>query len=160
MGEIYGLQTGGRECELVDKNIIQKLCINLTEFTSAEFKDKLLSSLTHDERTRVFNSLVLIKPKTELDFTNVTKWEEILEQATEYTKQKDIFQQYIRIRKDGGVSDDMACMAAAYIDFDPQIHIPQPKIFTHYKREQMWQISVSHSQKHQHYMCREDLTKF
>jgi hypothetical protein len=120
----FGVSTGGGECELVDKNIIRELGIDLTEFTSGDFKNELLKSLTHDERMKVFNQLELIKTKSEIDFEHVTRWEDVLDQAVEYTKQQDTFQQYIRTRKGGGVSDDMACMAAMYLDFNPKIHIP------------------------------------
>jgi hypothetical protein len=120
----FGVNTGGGECELVDKNIVRLLGIDLTEFTSGNFKNELLNSLTHDERIKVFNQIGLIKPKTNIDFEHVTSWRDVLDQTTNYTKDRDTFQQYIRTRKGGGVSDDMACMAAMYIDFNPEINTP------------------------------------
>jgi hypothetical protein len=123
----FGLSTGGGECELISKKITRELGIDLTEFTSENFKNELLNSLTHEERNKVFKELKLIKPKSKIDLEHVTCWEQVIEQAIDYKKQVDTFQQYIRTRKGGGVSDDLACMGAMYIDFDLEKHTPTPR---------------------------------
>ncbi len=115
----FGIEIGGGERHLIDKEMLEKLNIGITELTSGNYNLMILNYLTPKERIQVFKNIGLIQEKKLIDLTHVERWEDVLDQALEYQKLGNLFQEFMRYVRGPGVSDDIACMNAAFIGWDP-----------------------------------------
>lgn len=119
----YDVKIGGGSTYLIHKPTIQKLGINLTELTKGDYHNEILANLNSENRIQLFKNIGLIKDTDEIDFSDVETWNDVKDQCSNILTPgfSDYFQEYIRYEKGKGVSDDIACMAAAWIDFNPLI---------------------------------------
>ncbi|MBN2881084.1 hypothetical protein JXM83_03445 [Candidatus Woesearchaeota archaeon] len=118
----YNIDLGGGESYIINHKLIQKLGINVTDLTSADYQDEILNMLNSNQRIELFKNLGIIMDVPRIDFSHVTNWNDVKDQCINVTDAKyyQFFQEYIRTKKGQGISDDIACMAAAFIDFNPQ----------------------------------------
>ncbi len=124
--EETGLIIGGGSSELVDIKKIQELGINIKEFTSGEYKDPLLDLLFKIDSSNGSNYLLetlieaeIVKKNIEIDY-KVETWDKLKEQLPHTDSLGTYRQVFIRKKKGMGVSDNIACALAAFIEFDPQ----------------------------------------
>lgn len=124
MEEIFNITAGGGESYLGNIPLIKKLGINLNEFAKGNYENPLLQVLFDYDSDNNTNYLIDVLTKvgiikeTEPINHKVSSWDEILEQARPVDK--DEYRQiFVRKKKGLGVSDDVACMNAQFIDYKP-----------------------------------------
>lgn len=122
--ERFGIVVGGGSSYMGNIDLIKKLGFNLDEFANGKYRDPLLQLLFDQSAETgkeylldVLERIDLIQKPTKIDY-NVSSWNEILEQ-TKKTDETPYRQIFLRKKIGLGVSDDLACMIAAYINYDP-----------------------------------------
>lgn len=118
-----GIVIGGGSTHLVDFDRIKNLGINIDEFTSGDYKNLLLKKLFEidsqqgtDYLLKTLEKMKVLKQTDEIDL-NVSSWDEVLEQLPKIEDLGSFNQIYIRKQKGLGVSDDIACQLATFLDF-------------------------------------------
>ena len=131
VNEKYGINYRYGESYIVDTQKLASLNISFKELSSGEYRDSTLNNLDGDKRVELFEEIgVIVK-----EYSSVkNKLQDLLDSDSldigykDYmnclTEYKDILdkkhvQAYVSINSEGqGLSDDLACMNAQFIDFN------------------------------------------
>lgn len=116
--ERYGVDMGGGRTWLINKKLVKGLGINMTDLTQIAYSDHILKSLSPSRRMELFQYTGLVKKDSVIDYKHARSWQDILDQSEPIPE--GYFQEYIRDKLGPGGSDDLLCMSAAWLDFQPK----------------------------------------
>lgn len=116
--ERYGVEMGGGRTWLVNKKMLMGLGIGIQDLNKSKYKDEIIKHLSPKRRMELFHYSGLVKKDTVIDYKHAKRWQDILDQSEPIPK--GYFQEYIRDIIGPGGSDDILCMSAAWIDFNPK----------------------------------------
>ncbi|MFP4523628.1 MAG: hypothetical protein ACLFNM_03725 [Candidatus Woesearchaeota archaeon] len=116
--EHYGVNMGGGRTWLINKKLVKGLGINMTDLTQVRYKDPVLKELSSARRMDLFHYVGLLKKDFVIDYKNARSWQDILDQSEPIPD--GYFQEYVRDFLGPGGSDDLLCMSAAWLDFQPK----------------------------------------
>jgi hypothetical protein len=120
----YGVEIGGGQTRLINKNLVKGLQISITELNSGKFKDPLLKMISPEKRMELFKEIGLIKEEEEIDYKNAKSWNDVIAQSKRIPE--GYFQEYVRTKTGPGGSDDILCMISSYLDFEPENNYRDP----------------------------------
>ncbi len=115
---LHGLNYGGGETYLVDRELAAGLGIDLKEFTSGDYTDEVLKVQPFEKRMNIFKNIGLVKDMSGIDFAKTKNWEEVLEQGENMIDNNLHIQQYIREKKGKGGSDDVLIRLASFLKYN------------------------------------------
>lgn len=118
--EKFGVNYGGGEAYLANIELIKRAGINLSNFKSNCYNDKIIEVQPHKKKIEVLKKAKILLDIPEPNF-NKFSWEQILEKdGVDLTlpKYHNVIQQYIRTKTGRGGADDVLIRLAAFIDFD------------------------------------------
>lgn len=113
----YGVEMGGGRTRLINKKMMKGLGLNINSLTKIKYKDPILKNLSGKKRMDLFLHYGLLKKDDKIDYKNSERWQDVLSQAKPIPK--GYVQEYVRETLGPGGSDDILCMAAAWLDFKP-----------------------------------------